>query len=94
MEQSMAERYPMASLAETLICEALCPTKIQVIDNSAQHAGHHEGGKTEGTHLHVIVAAEGLNGLSKVSQHRKINHILAPCFERGLHSLQISVHSI
>ncbi len=83
----------MATLAETLLQEALSPEKVQIIDNSAAHAGHHEGGKTEGTHLQVIITASTLNGLSKVAQHRRLNQILAPCFERGLHALQIFIQS-
>ena len=67
------------------------PDHLEVIDESARHQGH-AGSRPEGeTHFRVRIAAPGLNGLSRVAQHRAINDTLADELRKGVHALAIEV---
>ena len=81
-----------ADRIRSLLNEALQPSHLDVIDESSRHAGHQPGfDGAGGTHLRVVISAESLSPLSRVERHRRINAILAPEFETGLHALAIEV---
>lgn len=67
----------------------LDPVELEILDESERHRGH--GGWREGgeTHYRLRIRARGLNGLSRVECHRRINALLAPEFASGLHALAI-----
>ncbi|MCA0400749.1 MAG: BolA family transcriptional regulator [Proteobacteria bacterium] len=73
----------------TSTLQVLDPVTLEVIDESENHRGH--GGWREGgeTHFRIRIAARGLDGLSRVACHRRINTLLADEFARGLHALAI-----
>ena len=68
---------------------SLQPIALEVIDESEQHLGH--GGWREGgeTHYRVIIRSALFDGLSRVERHRRVNDLLKPEFERGLHALAV-----
>lgn len=72
----------------------LSPHMLNVINESAKHAGH--SGNPDGgddTHFTIIISADELDSLSKVGQHRIINNLLKDEFDTGLHALSIKVVS-
>ncbi|MCU0818068.1 MAG: BolA family transcriptional regulator [Beijerinckiaceae bacterium] len=77
---------------QTLL-SSLEPISLEVIDESHQHHGHsgwREGGET---HYRVIIRAKAFDGLSRVERHRRVNALLAPEFETGLHALAVVARS-
>ena len=68
---------------------SLEPIALEVIDESEQHRGH--GGWREGgeTHYRVVIRSALFDGLSRVERHRRVNDLLKPEFERGLHALAV-----
>jgi BolA protein len=67
------------------------PTYLEVLDESARHAGH-AGARPGGeTHYRVRIAARALDGLDRVARHRAINEALADEFAAGVHALAIEV---
>jgi BolA family transcriptional regulator, general stress-responsive regulator len=68
---------------------SLQPIALDVIDESEQHRGH--GGWREGgeTHYRVIIRSALFDGLSRVERHRRVNDLLKPEFELGLHALAV-----
>lgn len=65
------------------------PIVLEVVDDSARHAGH-AGASPEGeTHFNVRIVSAKFTGLSRVARQRAINSALAPEFETGLHALSI-----
>lgn len=73
--------------------EALTPERLEVLDESAKHAGH-AGASPEGeTHYRVRIAASALAGLSRVESHRTINSLLQHEFDTGLHALAIEIRA-
>lgn len=87
-----APRYmPGMSRQERIrtLLSSLEPLALEVIDESHQHHGHsgwREGGET---HYRVIIRSAAFDGLSRVERHRRVNALLAPEFESGLHALAV-----
>jgi BolA protein len=72
---------------------ALMPESLEVIDDSAKHAGHqfHPGGvEPRGeTHFTVKVVAAVFAGKNRVARHREINQLLAEELADNVHALAI-----
>lgn len=72
-----------------LLARALTPARLEVIDESAKHAGHAGAVPGKTTHVRVVVAADAFRGLSRIERHRKVNALLAGEIAAGLHALAI-----
>ena len=68
------------------------PSRLEVIDESAAHAGHAgANGTGAGTHFRVRIAAARLSGRPRVAQHRLVYDALRSFLDQGLHALAIEV---
>lgn len=76
---------------ETKIRDALQPLEIDIVDESAKHAGH-AGARPEGeTHFHVRVVADAFEGQNRVARQRLVYRLLTEEFEAGLHALSLDL---
>ena len=77
--------------------EALRPEALDVIDESAQHAGHmlHPGGvEPRGeTHFRIKVVSAAFSGKSRLERHRMINAAVAAELAAGVHALAIEARA-
>jgi len=72
------------------LAELLQPSRLEVVDESAMHAGHAGADGTGfGTHFRVRIASPLFAGRSRVEQHRLVYDALRDFTERGLHALAI-----
>ncbi|MFT3815925.1 MAG: BolA family protein [Acidovorax sp.] len=72
--------------------ERLSPSQLEVIDESAAHAGHAGANGTGfGTHFRVRIAAPGMAGRPRVAQHRLVYDALQEFMDSGLHALAIEL---
>jgi len=70
----------------------LQPTFLEVVDESAQHAGHAgSNGTGEGTHFRVRIASPQFEGRPRVAKHRLVYDALQEFIDQGLHALAIEV---
>lgn len=70
----------------------LKPTKLELVDNSDQHAGHagSKGWEESGeSHFQLDVVAEVFDGLPLVKRHQLVYLIIGPTMEK-IHALQIN----
>lgn len=75
---------------EASLTHALEPERLDVIDESHQHAGHQPHFNGEGgTHMRVRIVAKAFEGKSRVERHRMINDILKPELQAGVHALSV-----
>src|SRR6476620_2778903 len=76
---------------------ALAPSSLDVIDESAQHAGHilHPGGvEPRGeTHFRIKVVSGAFAGKSRLERHRIINALVEAELKGGLHALAIEARA-
>jgi BolA family transcriptional regulator, general stress-responsive regulator len=72
--------------------ERLNPVFVEVLDESASHAGHvgvNDSGF--GTHFRVRIQSDVFTGKSRVSRHRLVYDALQEYIDQGLHALAIEV---
>ena len=67
--------------------QALAPRSLEIIDDSAQHAGH--AGARSGGHFRVTLVAEAFRGRSPLERHRLVYEAVAPLMQSGVHALTI-----
>lgn len=83
---------PTAKAITATLQAALQPTVLEVLDESADHAGHAgSNGLGYGTHFRVRIAAPALAGLSRVQAHRLVYDALKGYIDAGLHALAIEI---
>lgn len=84
--------------AEALIValqQALAPSVLDVIDESAAHAGHvGTEGHSSGTHFRVRIGGAVFQGKSRVAQHRLVYDALRHFTDAGLHALAIEIRPV
>ena len=84
----------MNAMSETVIVQlraaleqALTPRSLEIIDDSARHAGH--AGARSGGHFRVTLVAEAFRGRSLLERHRLVYEAVAPLMQSGVHALNI-----
>lgn len=85
------------STMESKLKQAYAPERLEVIDESHLHAGHHHeesghhvtyDGSGE-THFRVRIVASVFEGMSRIDRHRSVNTLLADELKAGVHALAI-----
>jgi BolA family transcriptional regulator, general stress-responsive regulator len=66
---------------------ALVPERLEVDDDSHQHAGH--AGAREGRHFSVRITSARFAGLARVARHRLVYDALGPLAGLGIHALAL-----
>lgn len=77
-----------AQLIRQLLTEALHPDKLEIIDNSAFHAGH--AGNRGGGHYHVTIVSPLFEGKSLVQRHQLVYRALGDLMKQQIHALGIN----
>ena len=67
---------------------ALEPERLEVIDDSARHAGH-EGAKSGGGHYVVTIVSSKFTGHNLVQRHRMVYEALGDAMRKDIHALSI-----
>ncbi len=78
-----------AELIKQKLTETLQPVLIEIIDDSAAHAGH-AGAREGGGHYNVTVVSESFDGKSLVQRHQLIYQALADLMKSEIHALGIN----
>ena len=71
----------------TALQTQLAPVSLEIIDDSAKHAGH--AGAREGGHFRVVLVAEAFKGRSQLERHRLVYAAVAPLMGQSVHALSI-----
>jgi BolA protein len=64
------------------------PVQLEVVNDSAKHAGHSGDDGTGESHFAVLIRAEALGGLSRVARHRAVHKALGDLTTR-VHAMAI-----
>ena len=76
-----------AQMIELCLRQALAAERVEVVDESAQHAGH--AGARHGGHFAVTVVSPTFNGLSALQRHRLVYAALERLLKSDVHALSI-----
>ena len=71
---------------------ALQPLSIELIDDSAKHAGH-AGAKSGGGHYRLNIVSPRFSGVPTIERHRLIYEALGGLMQRQIHALSITALS-
>jgi len=83
---------PTAAAIEQRLRDRLTPSALEVLDESADHAGHAGANGTGfGTHFRVRIASAQFDGRSRVQRHRLVYDALQDFMDQGLHALAIEL---
>jgi len=81
-----------AAALQARLAELLAPTQLQVLDESAAHAGHAGAdGTGSGTHFRVRIASPLFAGKPRVARHRLVYDALRDFLDRGVHALAVEI---
>jgi len=69
---------------------ALAPISLDLVDESARHAGH-AGARPEGeSHFRLTIVAAAFAGQSRIERHRLVFEALGRLMESDIHALAIT----
>jgi BolA protein len=81
------------SVAATLharLTEALSPERIELVDQSARHAGHAAARPGGESHFDLLIVAEAFVGRSRLERQRMVHAALAGLIGGQVHALSIT----
>lgn len=74
------------------LTQRLAPDVLEVLDESAAHAGHAGANGTGfGTHFRVRISSPLFTGKPRVARHRLVYDALQEFIDQGVHALAIEV---
>lgn len=75
------------------LAAAFTPERLEIVDESALHAGH-AGARPGGeSHFRVSVVADAFAGLSRVQRQRRIYEVLAEELSGPVHALSLRLQT-
>ena len=87
---------PSSENIEALFRERLAelkPVRLEIIDDSALHAGH-AGARDGGGHYRLLIVAEAFAGKSIVKRHRMVFDALGELMRSRIHALSIQAMTL
>jgi BolA family transcriptional regulator, general stress-responsive regulator len=68
------------------------PEKIEIVDESARHAGH-EGAKSGGGHYLLTIVSRKFSGKSALARHRLVYTALQEMMHKDIHALSVRAYT-
>ena len=77
-----------ADIIRQRLVEAFNPESLELVDESARHAGH-TGNKAGGGHYLVTIVSDEFSGKSTIQRHRMVYEALGDMMKSEIHALSI-----
>jgi BolA protein len=77
----------------TTLQEALTPVQLEIVDDSAAHAGHAGAMQSGGGHFSAFIVAEAFDGKTQVQRHQMVYRALGDLMRTDIHALIIKALS-
>ena len=74
---------------ETLLREAFSPTRLEVVNDSAQHSGHAGDDGSGESHFTIVIEAPAFAGMSRLERQRAVNKALGDIPGERVHAVAI-----
>jgi BolA protein len=72
----------------------LKPHSLEVLDESAEHAGHAGARESGGGHFRVLIVSDAFEGKNKITRHRMIYQALGDLIPARIHALAIHAYTL
>ena len=79
---------PRVARIEAALADAFAPQVLEVVDDSARHAGH-AGARDGRGHFNVDIVSDAFAGLSPIARHRAVYAALGDMMTTEIHALSI-----
>ena len=83
----------MEAAIRAKLIDVLEPIRLDVINESHMHAGHHGSPGTGESHFRVLIVSPKFAGKSRVERHRLVNEALAAELKGGIHALALKTYA-
>ncbi len=67
------------------------PVALELVDDSAAHAGH--AGARSGAHFNLRIVSARFAGMPRIARHRLVYDALRPWMDEGVHALAIDART-
>jgi BolA protein len=84
---------PVAAEITKRLTQALNPTRLEVINDSAKHRGHAGDDGSGESHFTVDIEAEAFAGLNRLERQRAVNTVLADLMRERVHAMAIKARA-
>jgi BolA protein len=82
-----------AARIDTALRAAFAPTHLEIVDDSARHAGHAGAAAGGQTHYNVLIVSAAFRGQNRVVRSRAVHAVLADELGSGLHALALTLRT-
>lgn len=83
----------MEAIVRAKLIDVLEPIRLDVVNESHLHAGHHGSPGTGESHFRVLIVSPKFAGKSRVERHRMVNDTLAVELKGGIHALALKTYA-
>ena len=88
----------IASIMREKLTAAFQPTRLELEDDSARHAGHHHEGGMDAvpggeSHFNLTIVSQAFAGVGRVQRQRSVNAVLADELAGPVHALSIKART-
>ena len=73
---------------EARLRQQLAPDSLEILDESAQHAGH-AGARSGGGHFAATIVSNRFEGLNPLQRHRLVYEALGELMKTDIHALSV-----
>ncbi len=73
---------------EARLRQQLAPDSLEIVDESAQHAGH-AGARGGGGHFAATIVSKRFEGLNAIQRHRLVYEALGDLMKTDIHALSV-----
>ncbi|QTD57890.1 BolA family protein [Parasphingorhabdus cellanae] len=84
---------PVAAEIEKRLLEALSPTSLNVINDSASHHGHAGDDGSGESHFTVEIECAAFEGQSRLNRQRMVNKALGDLMQDKIHAMAIKARA-
>ena len=72
---------------------ALAPSQLELLDESAQHAGHAGAAPGGNTHWRLTIVSAAFTGKAMLERHRMVYRALGELMQHPIHALSINARA-
>lgn len=80
---------PIADEMTTLLTEAFAPTQLEIINDSAHHAGHSGDDGSGESHFTIVIEAEAFSSMNRLKRQRAVIAALGDIVGERVHAVAI-----
>lgn len=79
----------VAAEMDRLLRDALAPSRLEIINDSAQHSGHSGDDGSGESHFTIVIKSAHFTGVSRLQRQRMVNAALGDIPGQRVHALAI-----